>query len=974
LRQPFGGARQNLNQELARRRAKQLQHTHLAQFYAWMGYTDAALEQAEIVPVAAARMVCLIYCKLTSAHLAIDRGQRDTAAAALPEVEELLHRAIQCGAMADPWNILGFGGQFPLFPAVENSVHDHRIDELIEVVSQIFNLYTRLQKEAAAAGDREMPPRLADGMEKLANWWDKYASVEVSDVAGFSGRTAHESALHVCGVLRAWHEAGTASGDLAFWRGHLDRFQSTKAYALVVESLLEQRDLVAAMALLLQWLGQAEQIPLEEQDFSFHSLVLEWMDLLLAGDDPKRYRTNKLSMSPEERWALARKFLDYLEANAEEYWEVPTLDLFGNAQPARPSDIDDEEIDEPEDEEDEEDDGDGLFAAAYEQVTFRDSADDGIEGETVHGADPITDFELAMESDRIVDRLTFITTLAQLWKAVASSLATASDSRDDRQGVLSGWLAQARSNRRRLNALLAAVDAYRIPAPRSTHDSLVEYDRRRAVKEQLLEEIIATSLETADAARSIRAVMERYEPEDDLPGWEEPAQGVLRAVFRGDRKGIRAAWPALVKRLKREPLLYVALGKGGKPQKIVASRSLQRVLRRLLAYLPRLGMLEETMHLLQVIQEMEQRHMVGPGAITEFDQMFAIGCRGIVRSLAVSAMHWRPAAGKGSVQGDMTLIGLLERVVEALLRCWLDHSRRVRLSVLEGVSDDEPWNRLRRFIERYGQDLFTQRFMTFGNLRAILHEGVDAWLRRLEEDGDDAEDYRLMTECGTRIPRAEAVRWLELSIEAVVENYSEYIDYNSTTTQSDRGEMLYTLLDFLRLQASYSRVAWNLRPVVLTHEVLVRCGCSDAAEVWRQAVTHRTEDIADEHVRRLDQLSRRYGMRLPSICERIEERFVQPLTIDRLRALVEPSIEELRSGQTPRAFGALCEGVAPLVEQPAGVGFEVPAWLESLEEEVEQIRTGTTEDEDPIDPYLAVPEVRLTKAEAEREIRSMVER
>ena len=66
-----------------------------------------------------------------------------------------------------------------------------------------------------------------------------------------------------------------------------------------------------------------------------------------------------------------------------------------------------------------------------------------------------------------------------------------------------------------------------------------------------------------------------------------------------------------------------------------------------------------------------------------------------------------------------------------------------------------------------------------------------------------------------------------MAIEAVVENYGEYVDYNSTTTQSDRGDMLYTLLDFLRLRASYDRVAWNLRPVVLAHEVLVRCGRDD---------------------------------------------------------------------------------------------------------------------------------------------------
>ena len=49
------------------------------------------------------------------------------------------------------------------------------------------------------------------------------------------------------------------------------------------------------------------------------------------------------------------------------------------------------------------------------------------------------------------------------------------------------------------------------------------------------------------------------------------------------------------------------------------------------------------------------------------------------------------------------------------------------------------------------------------------------------------------------------VEHLSLVIEAVIENYTEFKDYNSTTTQSDRGELLYTLLDFLRLKTSYER-------------------------------------------------------------------------------------------------------------------------------------------------------------------------
>lgn len=961
LRQPLGGVRQHLNQELARRRAAQLQHTRLAQLYAWMGYTEAAGVQAEVVPVASARMSCQIYCLLTAAHLAVDRGNLEEAEAALPKAEDLLHRAIQCGALADPWNILGFAGQFSLFPAVENSTHDQRVDELIELVSQVFGLFTRLLKEAAAKGDVVMCVRLGESMERLAKWWDQYASVEVSDVDGFSGRQAWESALHVADVLRDWHEAGTAAGDLAFWRGRLERFTSAKSYALVVESLLEQHDLVAAMALLIQWLGQSAQIPLEEQDYSFHQLAIAWMeDLLASGSDTTRTRAERC-VAAEQRWPLARKLLDYIEANAEQYWEVPTLELAeaGRGAGAAAEPGEDEAID-------------PLFAAAYEEVTFHDSAADGIEGEMLQGGNETTDYELALEAERLADRLAFLITVARLWKMAASALGTCPGGDAERNAVLSEWLARAQANRKLLAELTAAVDRYPIPAPRSNQESLVEFDRRRAIKEQLLEQIIATGVETADAARSIRAALHEQVGEADLAPWEEPVQRVFRAVFRGDREGIRAAWPDLVAALAGQPLLYVALARGGSPQKIIASRNIQRVLRRLLAYLPRLGMLEETFRLIKTIQAMEQDHAVGPGAITEFDQMFEIGCRGIVRCLTVSSERWnrKPAAGEESA--EFALIGYLERAVESLLQCWLDHSRRVRLSVLEAVSDEPRWRTLRRFIESYGPNLFTQEFMTLGNLRAILHQGAEVWLASLQEDPDAAEDGpALLNDLGVRLELQEAARWLTVAIEAVVENYAEYVDYNSTTTQSDRGEMLYTLLDFLRLQASYNRVAWNLRPVVVAHEVLVRCGRDQAAEIWRQAVIQRTSEIAEEHLRRFAKLSRQYGMRLPSIAERLEERFVRPLEIARLQALAEPAIRELREGETPSSFGQLQQGIAPLLKEPAGVGFELPSWLEALEEEVEEIRLGADEDRSPLDPLLPVAEVKLTADDVKRQIRRM---
>lgn len=1009
--QPFAGARQHLNQAMAKHRARQLQHSHVADLYAWMGYTEEALREAKSVSVASARLHCEIFCRLTLSHLSIDRGALAEAAAPLPEIEDLLQRAIQCGAFVDPWNILGFGGQFSLFPAAENAVHDHRVDDLIDLMSDIFELYTRLQKAAAAAGESELGERLSRGMVALAQWWDQFAVMAVSDLQGFSGQETWKSAVHVADVLREWHAAGTAAGDLTFWRSHVDRFQSAKAYALVVESLLEQHDQVAAMALLIQWLGQADEIALVEQDYSFHELILRWMDDLLRPDarpgmrPPQRDESEPVEpiRDPEvlrQRWTLARKLLDYVEANAEDYWRVPGLELeVGKTSEAKAPPPPQEEFHEGP-EEPEVDPMAGLYAAAYEEMTFRDSADDGIEGEMIQSGIPISDFELAPEAMRLGDRLHFLNTLARLWRMTASALGGSAEGDPERSAVLAGWLDQASANQRSLSDLLDAVHAYPLPTPRGSHESMVEYDERRAVKEHLLEQIIATCVETADAARSIRAVVEPnsqaaaeqravVDPDPSLhladwpvngggasartAHWEDPALRVLRAVFRDDRKAARAALPKLLRALSREPLLYVSLARGGDPHQIVASRSIQRVLRRLLACLPRVGLLFETFQLMETIRQMERNHSVGPGAITEFDQLFEIGCRGIVRCLAASSKKWQLETRSSAHGGDRELIDHLEQIMEPLLHCWLSHSQRVRLSVMEAVADEPNWKTLRRFVEQFGADLFTQKFMSLGNLRAILHQGVDAFLHFLEEEEEPEFGMTLLDALGNSIARHEAVHWLEMILEAVVENYSEYIDYNSTTTQSDRGEMLYTLLDFLRLQASYNRVAWNLRPVVIAHEALVRSGRTEAAGFWRRIVSRRTHDIAEEHLRRFQHLARYYGMRLPSIAERLEEKFVRPLLIDRLRALLYPASEERRCGETTPSFELLRAEIDRLTAEPAGVGFEAPRWLEALEDEVEILRLGNTEEDEPLDPNLPIPEAQLSIQDVHRQISRMME-
>ena len=132
---------------------------------------------------------------------------------------------------------------------------------------------------------------------------------------------------------------------------------------------------------------------------------------------------------------------------------------------------------------------------------------------------------------------------------------------------------------------------------------------------------------------------------------------------------------------------------------------------------------------------------------------------------------------------------------------------------------------------------------------------------------------------------------MQVVIEAIVENYGEYKEYNGTTTQSDQGELLYMFLDMLRLRSTYDRIAWNLIPALQVHEILLRHGRVDAAESWRLEMVERTRESADEIVRKLRDLEQRYGMRLSTIAHRIEERFIQSLDIGRAKILVRKCME-----------------------------------------------------------------------------------
>ena len=152
--------------------------------------------------------------------------------------------------------------------------------------------------------------------------------------------------------------------------------------------------------------------------------------------------------------------------------------------------------------------------------------------------------------------------------------------------------------------------------------------------------------------------------------------------------------------------------------------------------------------------------------------------------------------------------------------------------------------------------------------------------------------------------------------------------------------------------------------------MLVRSGRDHAAEIWRKAVAERTGDIAEDCLRRLRNMNKKYGMKLPSIAERLEEKFIRPLQVDRLCALVRPAMEDLRDGRSQKTFPQLEKLVGEFTKKIAGAGFETPDWLADLEDEAEQVQAPLIEDDYP-DPYLNLPEIHLTLDEARRQVKRM---
>ena len=83
--------------------------------------------------------------------------------------------------------------------------------------------------------------------EGFASWWHQFAAHEVKSVDAIDSFDAYRAATRVAEALNLWHKGGAAAGDVAFWAPHAEMFDSSRAYALVIEALLEKNDYVASL-------------------------------------------------------------------------------------------------------------------------------------------------------------------------------------------------------------------------------------------------------------------------------------------------------------------------------------------------------------------------------------------------------------------------------------------------------------------------------------------------------------------------------------------------------------------------------------------------------------------------------------------------------------------------------------------------------------------------------------------------------
>jgi hypothetical protein len=927
-RQPFGRLRQHLNLEIGRLRALQLQHQGVAQQYARLGRAEAAEREAERVESPSCRLQCRLESRFVGGERSIRNGDFASAAVQAGEAAALLRRSIECGAAPDPWGLLAFQGQYPLFDHLAESTSDQRIERLLESVERLFRLYARAWSGAAVAGLDDAALRCDLESAALTKWWTQFASHQVSGVHRVDAGELRESAEFIVRVSREWRHAGAAPGDVAFWRRCADGFNATQSYTLILEALLQANDLVAAQALLVHWLGSGKD-DVGEETGQFGKFARRWLG-------------QALELPVEERRPLVLRFFELLEANAEERWYAPGGEELGEAPKEEGA------IGLPlEDSGDDYDDDDDVYSAAYEDVTYKDSTADGVEGSMMEAGIPGRDSDdLAPLRADLERRLGFLKLAAELFQKTAS---VEGRKPDPALGVkLSGWAEHMHECRRRILSLIRSLtDAAGGDSPGDS-EALGDFGRRQAMRDELVDDAIACLIEVVHAQQLLAAASTKPLPKD-APKWESDLVRVRSALMRGGRTKVRPLLETLFESLRPLVVLYLPLHLGGKPQKVAKARLAREAMRRLAEDLPKAGMFREAHQLLQTARRTERNGLRDVRMVTEFESVFTAAFRSTMETLAALLARWPETKAS-----DDLAAGAVREVMQPFTKLWSEHVGGVRISEVERRPSDRSWEKTRIFIKRYGGELFTQRHLQYGSIRGILSKGVKEHLNALKESNDDDRPEKLLADLGRAVSEEDAVEEINFVLQVVYSHYELFRDYNTTTTQSDYGENIHVLLDLVRASVAYDRDWWSMRPIHLAHRALTAAGRLGVADLLRAAFALQMAPIADARQKDLADAERKNGVILASIRDKINERFLRAFELDRALAALPSATSETPAGD--EAFASLHREIDAFASTPTGSGFEAPDWLRKLETEVDRVL-----DDDARNPPPKLP--RLTYAE-----------
>ncbi|MFM7035837.1 MAG: hypothetical protein ACKOYJ_11760 [Planctomycetia bacterium] len=938
LRQPFGGVRRHINTLLAGRRARQVESVALSAVMSRLGRATEAERLAGIVPAASARMLARISGSVVAARQALQPAPSAAggAGAALDHLDtaaDLLFRAVGCGATVDPWNILGLAGQFPLHEPGGESLTDPRVDDLITTTGSILDGYAAVWRQAAIGGAIADATRASNSLERLATWWDRFATTTVSGVEHLSGREVRDSTREVIESLDRRHESGPEPPPPGFWRKEVASFSSPRSHAQAADALLREGDLDGAMGLLVHWASLLEGQTLDQLGGEWLAAAARWMG---------RAFTDR---SPAGR-SRVRRFLELVDANTSGIADIIEMVAAGRDPGGRRG----EAMASPGEAEDEHPDAQESVASAYESMVWRDSTDDGVDGGMLEfdlpgGTSGTGPAALEQAAD-------FLAGCARLVQhaVTASCAADIAEGGGPTREEIDATVAARHSMRRQRRAMIRA--AMLITSEDIATDPgmpAAELERLRWQLDAAAERLIEAAVKATETSWMLSARLRIDGPRQPRDAERRPmGRGLIgplfAAILQGDAPQARELLDRLCNRLVGKAVLYVPLSRGGRPDRIVRARCRERLLAKLAACLPRIGLVTETTRIVLMAKGLEGKRPAGGASVSEFDRVFEAATMSLVERIVESAHV--PAPGAPPVDdatATQRILDGLALLVPRLLETWMTHARQLRLSVLERVREQKAFDGVREFVEQYGSGLFTQHLLAPPSLRGILRGGVKALLERLidrdqrdhgDEIGQESPSRRpakLLDDLASgRLTMKSAQARIRLVLESVAENHAEYRDWNSTTTQSDRGECVHVLLDFLRIKAEYDRITWTLRPVTMAHRVLARRGESGAATAWRRRLRDETAETAAGLTKRLADVERETGVRLASVGDRIRRAFTAPLEQDDLESFVEPAVSELSTGSPHGAGARLEEKARGFLGVASGSGVEVPEWLERL--------------------------------------------